>query len=157
MSCSLKMLAVIPGSNTAKRDLPDTGAIGSVAERGMGMWGEFNVGDKSAKSRPPTTVRIEVELLKGRITAVWRILQTQKEVVFPMTILSGDDVRDVLSIAQTAIAALEKEDPPFRFMDGDSVEVWHILNDGEPGRLATATVSVALCSERARKENPYAN
>ena len=59
---------------------------------------------------------------------------------------------DVLSVARTAIKALEEDDQPYRFVDGDTVEVWQILNDGELRLLAMAAVSVTLCSECAKEQ-----
>jgi hypothetical protein len=115
------------------------------------MWGEFNVEDNCGKSRPPTTVRIEVDLVKRKVTVVWEIVQIKKEVAFALEHLSDHNGLDVFSAAQAAIEALEQDDPQFRFVDGDTVEVWQILNDGDPRFLATAAVSVTplLCSECA--------
>jgi hypothetical protein len=119
------------------------------------MWGEFNVEDNCRKSRPPTTVRIEVDLVKRKVTVVWELLQIKKEVAFALEHLSDNDGLDVFSAAQAVIEALEQDDPPFRFVDGDRVEVWQILNDGDPRLLATAAVSVTplLCSECASRRS----
>lgn len=113
------------------------------------MGSEFNIGDSYIKSRPPTIVRIEVDLVNRKITAVWELLQIAKQMAFALEHSSGDDDSEVFSAAQTAIEALEKEDPPLRFVDGDTVEVWQILNDGELRLLATAAVSATLCTECA--------
>ena len=98
-------------------------------------------------------------MVNRRITAVWESLQITKEAAFVPEDLSENDVLDVFSAAQTAIEALEQADPPLRFVDGDTVEVWQILNDGEPRLLATAAVSVTplLCSECDLKGGPHAN
>ena len=116
------------------------------------MWHESNNTDRYAKSRPPTTVRIAVDLVNRRITAVWELLQVSKQMVFSLKCLSGNDDLDVLSAARTAIKALEEDDQPYRFVDGDTVEVWQILNDGEPRLLAMAAVSVTLCNGCAEQQ-----
>jgi hypothetical protein len=82
-----------------RQNLHKAGTVSSAAERGMDMWGESNVGDCYAKSRPPTTVRIEVDLVNRKITATWELLQITKEAAFPLEHLSGDDFFDVLSAA----------------------------------------------------------
>jgi len=122
------------------------------------MWGEFNVEDNCGKSRPPTTVRIEVDLVKRKVTVLWELLQIKKEVTFALEHQSDSDGRDVFCAAQAVIASLEQGDPPFRFVDRDTVEVWQILNDGDPRLLATAAVSVTplLCSECAN-DGPLPN
>lgn len=122
----------------------------------MVMRDEFKVGHNYGRSRPPTIVRVEVDLANRKVTVEWELLQTGKELAFGLEHLYDNDGLEVFSIAQTAIGLLEQDEPPCQFVDGDTVEVWQIL-DGEPRLLATATVSVALCSECARKENPYAN
>ena len=49
------------------------------------------------------------------------------------------------------LEALEQDDRPYRFVDGDTVEVWQILNDGELRLLATAAVTVTplICEDCA--------
>lgn len=113
---------------------------------------ESNNADRYTKSRPPTTVRIEVDLVSRRITAVWELLHVSKQMAFSLRCLSGNNDLDVLSVARTAIKALEEDDQPYRFVDGDTVEVWQILNDGELRLLAMAAVSVTLCSECAKEQ-----
>lgn len=117
------------------------------------MWGEFNVGDSYPKPRQPTIVRIEVTLINRSITAVWESLQIAKQMPFALEQLSGNDDLDVFSAAETAIETLEQADPPLRFVDGDTVEVWQILNDGELRLFAMATVRVTslMCSECANR------
>lgn len=108
------------------------------------MWGEFKIEGSYAKSRTSTIVRIEVDLASWKITTVWEGLQIAKQTAFALEHLSGDDDLDVFSAAQKTIQRLERDDPPFRFVHGDTVEVWRILNDGEPKLLATASVVVTL-------------
>ena len=158
MLSSLWRLDGIPGARTIRHNLRAVAPIKSVAERGRRMWGEFNVEDNCGKSRPPTTVRIEVDLVKRKVTVLWELLQIKKEVTFALEHQSDSDGRDVFCAAQAVIASLEQGDPPFRFVDRDTVEVWQILNDGDPRLLATAAVSVTplLCSECAN-DGPLPN
>jgi hypothetical protein len=86
--------------------------------------------------------RIEVDLVNRKITVVWELLQTAKQIVLAPEHLTEHDDFDVFSAAQIAIGALEQDSPPFRFVHGDRVEVWEILNAAEPRLLATAAVSV---------------
>ena len=123
----------------------------------MTMLHEFNIGDSYPKSRPPTIVRIDVDLVGRKITAVWELLQVAKQMAFALEHLSGNDELDVFSAARTAIKALEEDDRPYRFVDGDTVEVWQIQKDGELRLLATAAVSVALCSECAANGSTLEN
>ena len=113
------------------------------------MWGDLKIEGSDAKSRTPTIVRIEVDLASWKITAVWERLQVPKQMAFALEHLSGDDDLDVFSAAQKIIQRLESDDPPFRFVHGDTVEVWQILNDGEPRLLATAAVTVTslICGD----------
>jgi len=119
----------------------------------------FNIGGSFARFRPPATVKIEVDLVKRKVTVVWELLQIKKEVAFALEHLSDDDGLDVFSAVQSTIEALEENDPPFRFVDGDTVEVWQILNDGGPRLLATAAVSVTplLCSVCAKNDRSRLN
>ena len=150
MLSSLWRLDGIPGARTIRHNLRAVAPIKSVAERGRRMWGEFNVEDNCGKSRPPTTVRIEVDLVKQRITVVWEILNTTKEIPFPSDEDSLDDVSNVLWLAHTAIEALEQCDPPERFVDGDTIQIWQAT---EAGRVLVAKVEVSvtppLCGECA--------
>jgi hypothetical protein len=122
------------------------------------MWHEFNHADLSAKTRPPTIVRIEVDLVNRKVTAVWESLQIAKQMPFALDRMSGNSDSDVFSSAQVAICALEKADPPFRFVDGDTVEVW-ALEDGDARLVAVAAVAVAplFCSECAQMGGDLAN
>jgi hypothetical protein len=112
---------------------------------------EFNDAGMYAKSRPPTTVRIDVDLVSRKITAVWELFQVAKEMAFAPDHLSGNDDLDVFSAAQMAIKALEQDNRPYRFVDGDTVEIWQILNNGELRLLATAAVTVTplICDDCA--------
>ena len=67
------------------------------------MFHEFNDEDMHAKSRSPSTVRIDVDLVSRKITAVWELLQVAKQMAFAPEQLSGNDELDVLSAAQMAI------------------------------------------------------
>ena len=71
--------------------------------------------------------------------------------VFAPEHLSGNDDLDVFSAAQMAIKALEQDNRPYRFVDGDTVEIWQILNNGELRLLATAAVTVTplICEDCA--------
>lgn len=106
------------------------------------MRDEFKVEHRYAKSRPPTTVRIQVDLVSRKITAVWELLQIAKPLAFSLQRFSRNDDLDVFAAAQIAKTGIERDDPPFRFVDGDRLEVWQILSDGEIRLVATAVVSV---------------
>ena len=70
--------------------------------------------------------------------------------------LSGNDDLDVFSAAQMAIKALEQDNRPYRFVDGDTVEVWQILNDGELRLLATAALSGVVLMAGAASQQEMA-
>jgi hypothetical protein len=137
MGSSLWRPAGILGASAQRHNLREAKKIRSNAEGGMDMWHESNNTDRYAKSRPPTTVRIEVDLVNRTITAVWELLRVSKQMAFSLKCLSGNDDLDVLSAARTTTKALEEDDQPYRFVDSDTVEVWQILNDGELRLLAT--------------------
>jgi hypothetical protein len=122
------------------------------------MGHEFNYADLHAKSRPPTIVRIEVELVSRKVIAVWESLQIAMQMAFALDRMSGNSDSDVFSSGQMAIGVLEKADPPFRFVDGDTVEIW-ALEDGDARLVAMAAVTVAplFCSECAPDAGGPAN
>jgi hypothetical protein len=122
------------------------------------MWHKFKGADLYAKSRPPTIVRIAVDLGSRKVTAVWESFKIAKEMTFALERMSGNRDSDVFSSGQVAIGVLEKADPPFRFVDGDMVEIW-ALDDGDARLVATAAVSVApiSCSECAPMGGDLAN
>jgi hypothetical protein len=103
----------------------------------------FNIGDSYVKFRPPTTIRIEIDLIKRRITVVWEILNTTKEIPFPSDKESLDDASNVLWVAHTAIEVLEQCDPPERLVDGDTIQICHAT---EVGRVRVAEVEVSISS-----------
>jgi hypothetical protein len=103
----------------------------------------FNIGDGYVKFRPPTTIRIEIDLVERRITAVWEILKTTKEIPFPSDENSSDDASNVLWFAHTAIDVLEQFDPPEQLMDGDTIQIWRAT---EAGRVRVAEVEVSVSS-----------
>jgi hypothetical protein len=133
----------IVSANRVSYNLWEAGTLRSPAERGTEMRDEFKVEHSHPKSRPPTTVRIEVDLVSRKITAVWELLQITKPMAFSLQRFSGNDDLDVFAAAKIAQTAIERDNPPFRFVDGERLEVWQILSDGEIRLVATAVVSVA--------------
>ena len=98
-------------------------------------------------------------MVKRKVTVVWELLQIKKEEAFALEHLSDNDVLDLFSTSSAVIAALEQDDPPFRLVDGDTLEMWQILNDGVPRYLATAAVNVTplICSECAKNNGSRLN
>jgi hypothetical protein len=117
------------------------------------MWGEFNIGDSRLKSRPPTTIKIEIDLIKQRITVAWEILMTTREVPFPADEDSANDVSNVLWVAHTAIEVLEQCNPPERFVNGDIIHIWQTTAKGKTP-VASVEVSVApsICPDCHSKQ-----
>jgi hypothetical protein len=103
----------------------------------------FNIRDSYEQFRPPTTISIEIDRIKRRITVAWEILKTTKEVPFPSDEGSLDDASNVLWVARTAIEVLEQSDPPERFVDGDTIQIWQAT---EAGRVRVAKVEVSVTS-----------
>jgi hypothetical protein len=119
----------------------------------------LNYADSLVKSRPPGTVRIEIDNASRTITTVWEVVQIAIEFPLPAEHLSGDDVADILCAAHITVEALELGNSPDLFVDGDTVEVWQIDGGGEKKLLAAAEVSVTplTCSECDLKGGSYAN
>jgi hypothetical protein len=113
----------------------------------------FNIGNSYLKFRPPTTIRIEIDLVERRITAVWEILKTTKEIPFLSDEDSSDDASNAIWVAHTAIEVLEQCAPPERFVDGDTIQIWQATEAGKV-RVASVEVSVTpvLCRECQSKQ-----
>ena len=92
------------------------------------------------KKRPAGTIRIEVDIQQRAITTVWSMLGAQQ---FPIRDehVTGNDVEDVLHIARHVVAALERIDPPGQLVDGDQIEIWQTVQDGESKLLAGVKVN----------------
>jgi len=95
------------------------------------------------KKRPAGTIRIEVDIQQRAISTVWSMLGTQQ---FPIRDehITGNDAQDVLHIATHVLAALERIDPPGQLVDGDQIEIWQAVQDGESKLLAGLTVKETL-------------
>jgi hypothetical protein len=98
-------------------------------------------------------VRIEIDLINQRITVVWEILKTTKEIPFSVDQDSGDDVSNVLWVAHTAIEALEDCDAPEHFVDGDVIEIWQTTEVGKtPVAKVEVSVTPLICPDCQAKE-----
>jgi hypothetical protein len=98
----------------------------------------FHTGDSCAKFRPPTTIRIEIDLIEQRLTVVWEVLKIKKEIPFP----ASREFADAMLLAYTAIKTLEKCNSTERFfVDGDMIQIWQVT---EAGRVLVAEVEVSV-------------
>ena len=111
------------------------------------------------KGRPAGTIRIEVDVQRRTITTVSSMLGAKE---FPIRDkhITGNDAEDALYIARHVIKAMERFDPPWQLVEGDQVEVWQTMQDGESKLLATVEFSVTLQpaqNESGIAENSHAN
>ena len=61
------------------------------------MWGESKVENNIGKFRPPMIVRIEVDLVNRKITVIWELFQTAKQIALAPERLTERDDFDVFS------------------------------------------------------------
>jgi hypothetical protein len=103
-------------------------------------WEERTYPGLPPKKRPAGIIRIEVDIQRRTISTVWSMLGAQQ---FPIRDehITENDAEDVLYIARQVVAALERIDPPGQLVDGDDIEVWQAVQDGETKLLAGAKVS----------------
>src|SRR5208283_1604607 len=94
-------------------------------------WEDMSYPGMPLKPRPAGTIKIEVNIPKRTITTVWETLRGSMEFEFPEDHLTGNDIEDVLFEARHVVEALKKVDPPKQFVDGDSVEIWQVVPEGE--------------------------
>jgi SEC-C motif len=104
-------------------------------------WGDLSYPGMPLKPRPAGTIKIEVNIPKRTITTVWELLGSME---FPLDEegLTGNDIDDVIYEARHVIEALKKVDPPKQLVDGDTVEIWQVVLDGENKLLASVKVQV---------------
>src|ERR1700751_4579012 len=100
------------------------------------------------KPRPAGTIRIEVNIVKRTITIVSVPLRASIEIEFTPDHLTGDDIDDALFEARHVIEALKRVEPPKRLVDGDRVEIWQVVPDGEKKLLLSMTMPVTPCLTR---------
>jgi hypothetical protein len=61
---------------------------------------------------------------------------------FPEEDVTGNDVDDVVYAARHIIEALKQVNPPQRFVDGDWVEIWQVVEEGENRLLGSLQIHV---------------
>jgi hypothetical protein len=83
-----------------------------------------------------------VNVPQRTITTVWEPLHRSMEFEFPEEHLTGNDIDDVLYEARHVIESLKKVDPPKQFVDGDSVEIWQVVPEGENRMLGSLIIHV---------------
>lgn len=105
-------------------------------------WEDLSYQGMPLKPRPAGTIRIEVNIAKRTITIVSEPLHGSMEIEFTPDHLTGDDIDDALFEARHVIEALRRVDPPKRLVDGDRVEIWQVVPDGENKLLTSMTMPV---------------
>lgn len=105
-------------------------------------WEDMSYPGLPLKPRPAGTIRIEVNLPKRTITIVSVPLHASMEIDFTPDHLTGDDIDDALFEARHVIEALKRFDPPKGLVDGDRVEIWQVVPDGEKRLLLSMTMPV---------------
>jgi hypothetical protein len=103
-------------------------------------WKDRSYPGMPVKSRSAGTIRIEVDIQRRMITTIWSMLGAQEFHIRDEHI-TGNDAQDVLYIARHVIKALERFDRPWRSVNGDQVEIWQAVQDGESKLLATVEVN----------------
>lgn len=106
-------------------------------------WEDLSYPGMPLKPRPAGTIRIEVNIAKRTLTTVWEMVQRSMEFEFPEEHLTGNDLDDVLNEARYAVEALKQVNPPKRFVDGDRVEIWHIVPDGKKKLLGSLQIRLS--------------
>ena len=105
-------------------------------------WDDLSYPGMPTKRRPAGTIKIEVNIPQRKITTAWEMLGGSMEFQFPNEDVTGNDAEDVLYEAHHIIEALKRVDPPKRFVDGDKVEIWQVVSDGENKLLGSVSVRV---------------
>lgn len=106
-------------------------------------WEDLSYPGMPLKPRPAGTIRIEVNIAKRTITTVWEMLHGSMEFEFPQEHLTGDDLDDVLDEARHAVEALKRVNPPKQLVDGDTVEIWQVVSDGEKNLLGSLQIRLS--------------
>ena len=105
-------------------------------------WEDMTYPGMPLKPRPAGTIRIEVNIAKGTITIVSEPVRGSMEIEFTPDHLTGDDIDDALFEARHVIEALRRFDPPKGLVDGDRVEIWQVVPEGEKKLLLSMTMPV---------------
>jgi len=106
-------------------------------------WDDLSYPGMPTKRRPAGTIKIEVNVPKRTITTVWEMLRGAMEFPLPEEDVTGNDTEDVLYEAQHVVEALKQVDPPKRFVDGDRVEIWQVIPDGENKLLGSLQIHLS--------------
>jgi hypothetical protein len=112
-------------------------------------WGDLSYPGMPLKPRPAGTIRIEVNIPKRTITTVWTMLGGAMEFPIPEDQISGNDADDTLNAAYHVMEAIKQVNPPKRFVDGDRVEAWQMVTDGENKLLASTQVHITPALTRS--------
>lgn len=105
-------------------------------------WEDLSYPGMPLKPRPKGTIKIEVNIRKRTITTVWEMLRGSMDFQFPEEDMTGNDVDDVVYAARHIIEALKQVNPPQRFVDGDRVEIWQVVEEGENRLLGSLQIHV---------------
>ena len=105
-------------------------------------WEELSYPGMPIKPRPKGIIKIEVNIRKRTITTVWEMLHCSMDFQFPEEDVTGNDVDDVVYAARHIIEALKQVNLPQRFVDGDRVEIWQVVEEGENRLLGSLQINV---------------
>jgi hypothetical protein len=105
-------------------------------------WGDLSYPGMPMKPRPAGTIRIEVNIPKRTMTTVWTMVGGSMEFPLSEELITGNDSDDIIYEARHVIEALKRANPPKQLVDGDKVEVWQMVTDGENKLLATTEVHI---------------
>lgn len=105
-------------------------------------WDDLSYPGMPAKRRPAGTIRIEVNVPSRKITTVWEMVGGSMEFTFSDEDVTGNDLDDVMNEAHHMIEALKQVDPPKQVVDGDKVEIWQVVPDGEKKLLGSVAIHV---------------
>ena len=105
-------------------------------------WEELSYPGMPLKPRPKGIIKIEVNIRKRTITTVLEMLHCSMDFQFPEEDVTGNDVDDVVYAARHIIEALKQVNPPQRFVDGDRVEIWQVVEEGENRLLGSLQINV---------------
>jgi hypothetical protein len=103
-------------------------------------WEDTSYPGMPLKPRPAGTIRIEVNVAKRTITTVWEMLHGSMEFELPDEHLTGSDIEDVIYEARHVLEALKNVTPPKQLVDGDKVEIWQMLPEGENKLLGSLQI-----------------
>ena len=105
-------------------------------------WEELSYPGMPLKPRHKGTIKIEVNIPKRTITTVWEMLHCSMDFQFPEEDVTGNDVDDVVYAARHIIEAIKQVNPPQRFVDGDRVEIWQVVEEGGNRLLGSLQIHV---------------